>query len=152
MLAHWFHLLVVDTVFNFKKLIEEHCKDIFCWSCRKHPICKNKISLNPQNTDSFSWVFTVVCRVTQVLTAKLGDFIKFLSTCAEQEEIKQGLFQVGGFPSAIGCIDDIHIRITAPQENEPDFVNWKGFYSTDVQTICNLWGKLISLPLIIGLA
>ena len=61
--------------------------------------------------------------MTQVLTAKLGDFIRFLSTHAEQEEIKQGLFQVGGSPSAIGCINDAHIRITAPQVNEPDFVN-----------------------------
>ena len=68
----------------------------------------------------------VVRRVSQALTAKLGDFVTFPSTRAERDEIKQGLFRVGGFSCAIGCIGGTHIRITAPHENEPDFVNRKG--------------------------
>jgi len=76
-----------------------------------------------------------VRHVSQALTAKLGDFITFPSTRAEREEIKQGLFQVCGFPCAIGCTDGTHIRITARHENEPDFVNPKGHHSIDVQVI-----------------
>ena len=61
-----------------------------------------------------STVSRVVRRVTQALAAKLGDFIRFPSTRAERDKIKQGLFRVGGFPCAIGCIDGTHVRITAP--------------------------------------
>ena len=73
--------------------------------------------------------------VSQALTAKLGDFITFQSTRDERDEIKQGLFRVRGFPCAIGCTDGTHIRITAPHENEPYFVNPKGHHSIDVQAI-----------------
>jgi len=56
------------------------------------------------------------------LTSKLDDFITFLQTGVERDEIKQGLFKIGGFPCAIGCIYGTHVRIKAPSENEPDFV------------------------------
>ena len=60
-----------------------------------------------------STVSRLVRRVSQALTVKLGDFVTFPSTRGERDEIKQGLFRVGGFPCAIGCIDGTHIRITA---------------------------------------
>ena len=88
-----------------------------------------------------STVSRVVRRVTQALAAKLGDFIRFPSARAERDEIKQGLFRVGGFPCAIGCIDGTHVRITAPHENEPDYVNRKGYHSINVQAICDHRGK-----------
>ncbi|CAH3146850.1 unnamed protein product, partial [Pocillopora meandrina] len=47
-------------------------------------------------------------------------------------DLKEGLFRVGGFPCAIGFIDGTHVRITAPHENEPDFVNRKGFHSIKI--------------------
>ena len=68
-----------------------------------------------------------------------------------KRRLRKVFFQVSEFPCAIGGIDGPHVRITAPQENEPDFVNRKGFHSINVQAIWNLWGKLISLTLIIGL-
>ena len=97
-----------------------------------------------------STVSRVVRRVTQALSAKVGDFVKFPSTRAERDEIKQGLFRVGGFPCAIGCIDGTHVRITAPHENEPDFVNRKGYHSINVQAICNHRGKQIRPLLNLG--
>ena len=92
----------------------------------------------------------VVRRVTQALSAKVGYFVKFPSMRAERDEIKQGLFHVGGFPCAIGCIDGTHVRITAPHENEPDFVNRKGYHSINVQAICNHRGKQIRPLLNLG--
>ena len=86
------------------------------------------------------------------MTAKLGDFVSFPFTRAERNKIKQGLFRVGGLPCATGCIDGTHVRIIAPQENEPDLVNQKGFHSIKVQEICDHRGKKICLALIIGLA
>ena len=97
-----------------------------------------------------SAVSRVVHRVTQALSAKVGNFVKFPSTRAERDEIKQGLFRVGGFPCAIGCIDGTHVRITAPHENEPDFVNRKGYHSINVQAICNHRGKQIRPLLNLG--
>ena len=69
----------------------------------------------------------VVRRVTQALTTKLGDFERFPSTRAERDDIKEGFFRFGGFP--IEFIDVNHVRIAAPRENEPDFMNRKGFQS-----------------------
>ena len=71
----------------------------------------------------------VVGRVTQALTTKLGDFERFPSTRAERDDIKEGFFRFGGFPYAIQFIDVNHVRIAAPRENEPDFMNRKGFQS-----------------------
>ncbi|CAH3190006.1 unnamed protein product [Porites evermanni] len=70
-----------------------------------------------------------------LITLKLGTWRQVRFFKAERDEIKQGLFRVGGFPCAIGCIDGTHVRITAPHENEPDFVNRKGYHSINVQAI-----------------
>jgi hypothetical protein len=37
-----------------------------------------------------------------------------------------------GFPGVLGCVDGTFIRIQRPAENEPDFVNRKGFHSLNV--------------------
>ena len=78
-----------------------------------------------------------MCRVSQALTAKLGDFITFPSTRAERDEIKQGLFRVCGFPCAIRWIDGTHLRRAAPHKNEPYFINRKGYHSISVQAFCD---------------
>ena len=61
-----------------------------------------------------STVSRVVRRITLALAAKAVDFIKFPSSRAVSDEIKQGLFRIGGFPCGIGCIDGTHVRIPAP--------------------------------------
>ena len=88
-----------------------------------------------------STVSRFVHRVTQALSSKVNDFIKFPSTRSEREEIKRGLFKIGGFPCAIGCIDGTYVRIKAPSQNEPDYVNRKGYHSINVQAVCNHEGK-----------
>ena len=88
-----------------------------------------------------STVSRVVRRVTLALVSKVNDFVKFPTTANEQDESKHGLSRVGGFASAIGCIDGTHVRIKAPSQNEPDYVNRKGFHSINVQAICNHKGN-----------
>jgi len=88
-----------------------------------------------------STVSRVVRRVTLALASKVNEFVKFPTTANERDEIKHGLFRVGGFPCAIGCIDGTHVRIKAPSQNESDFVNRKGFHSVNVQAICNHEGN-----------
>lgn len=92
-----------------------------------------------------STVSRVVRRVTLALASKVNDFVKFPTTPNERDEIKHGLFRVGGFPSAIGCIDGTHVRIKAPSQNEPDFINRKGFHSVNVQAICNHEGSFTNV-------
>ena len=80
--------------------------------------------------------------MTQVITTKVDDFVKFPTTRAEQNEVKQGLYRVGVFPCAIGCVDGTHVKLSSPLlQNELDYVCRKGFYSINVQAICNHEGK-----------
>ena len=48
--------------------------------CRKHPMYKDKISLNPQNTCSFKWVFTVFSetKVTMTISYQYHNFYFFV--------------------------------------------------------------------------
>ena len=86
-------------------------------------------------------VSRIVSRVSTALARKQNEFIRWPSTAAERQEIKQGFFEKGGFPGVIGCIDGTHIRIQGPTAHESDFVNRKGFHSINVQAICDHKGK-----------
>ena len=80
--------------------------------------------------------------MTQVITAKVDDFVKFPTTRAEQNEVKQGLSRVEGLPCAIGCVDGTHVKLSSPLlQNEPDYVCRKGFHSINVQALCYQEGK-----------
>lgn len=67
--------------------------------------------------------------VTLILSSKVNDFMKFPEAANQRDELKHGLFRVGGFPCSIGCIDGAHIKIKVPSENEPDYVNRMGHHS-----------------------
>ena len=86
-------------------------------------------------------VSRIVSRVSTALARKQKQFIRWPSTAAERQEIKQGFFEKGGFPGVIGCIDGTHVRIQGPSAHESDFVNRKGFHSINVQAICDHKGK-----------
>lgn len=88
-----------------------------------------------------STISQVVRQVTLALALKVNDFAQFPTTASEWDEIKHGHFRIGGFPSAIGCTDGTHVQIEAPSQNEPDFVNRKGFHSVNVQAIYNHEGN-----------
>ena len=40
-------------------------------------------------------------------------------------QIKDEFYAMAGFPGLLGLIDGTHVRIQAPSENEPVFVNRK---------------------------
>ena len=82
---------------------------------------------------------STVCRVLpkfcRALNAKRRQFINFPTTNAEKRIIKQGFYEMSGFPSVVGCIDCTHVRISCPSENERDFVNRKSYHSINVQAV-----------------
>ncbi|CAC5421336.1 HARBI1 [Mytilus coruscus] len=45
----------------------------------------------------------------------------------------------------IGTIDGSHVRIQAPSEDEPSFVNRKGVHSVNVQAVCDARGKFTNI-------
>lgn len=87
-------------------------------------------------------VSRVVRRVTVALAGKMDQFVKFPRTRDERNEVKQGLHKLAGFPCAIGCVDGTHVEIKGPTENEPDYVNRKGYHSINVQGICDHKGEI----------
>lgn len=46
-----------------------------------------------------------------------------------------------GFPNVIGAIDGTHIKIRAPSEDADSYINRKGFYSINVQVVCDSLGR-----------
>lgn len=80
-------------------------------------------------------VSRAVRRVSLALAAKAADFIKWPDTPNEVNENKRGFYQLANFPCVLGCIDGTHVRILAPTDNEPNYVNRKGTHSINVQVI-----------------
>ncbi|VEN56256.1 unnamed protein product [Callosobruchus maculatus] len=63
---------------------------------------------------------------------------------AEKNIIEQN-FREKGFPGIIGAIDGCHIKIDKP-DNDPDsYINRKGFYSIQMQAVCDHRRKIIDL-------
>ena len=79
-------------------------------------------------------------RVSLALAPKLDRFVKFPETREHEDQIKKGFYEHAGFPCVIGCVDGSHVRIIAPMESEPNYVNREGFHSINVQGICDLKG------------
>ncbi|CAG2251694.1 HARBI1 [Mytilus edulis] len=83
--------------------------------------------------------------VTNALLSKKDQFIKWPARQEERDRNKQGFFRGGLFPGVIGCIDGTHVKIQAPSEDEPAYVNRKGWHSINVQGICDHEGKFINV-------
>ena len=69
---------------------------------------------------SKSTVSWTVNNVSYALAQKQVHFIKWPSTEAEVAQIKRGIYDKGGFPGVIGCVDGPHMKIQGPTENEND--------------------------------
>lgn len=82
-------------------------------------------------------VSRAITDVSNALTAKRLDFIKWPTDADELRKIKCNFFKRGGFPGVIGCVDGTHVRIQAPSQDENVYVNRKRYHSINVQGICN---------------
>ena len=89
-----------------------------------------------------STVYRVVIDVAKALVAKQHCFIPWPTTNGELLWNKNIIYQCGGFPSVIGCVDGTHIRTQVPHYDENGYVNHKGFHSINMQGICNVEGKI----------
>ncbi len=47
--------------------------------------------------------------------------------------------------NVVGAIDGSHIRIKPPQHHRLDYLNYKGFYSVNMQAICDSNGRFLDI-------
>ena len=79
-----------------------------------------------------STVSCTLSRFMDSLLSKKKEFI-YMPDSVYAEESKLQFYLLGRFPSVIGAIDETHIPIIAPAEDEHLFVNRRGFHSLNVQ-------------------
>ncbi|XP_048478159.1 putative nuclease HARBI1 [Plutella xylostella] len=78
----------------------------------------------------------IIARVSRALALHVGQYVKF-PPVNELAANKRKMFQIAGFPGAIGAIDCTHISIKNPDRERGEvFRNRKGNFSINVQLVC----------------
>ena len=78
-----------------------------------------------------------VDEVSQAIQNHFGhEWIKFPNE-NDMATNKTAFFEYCGMPGVIGAIDCTHVRIIAPNAEAHNFLNRKGYYSKNVQLICD---------------
>ncbi|VVC94244.1 unnamed protein product [Leptidea sinapis] len=83
---------------------------------------------------------TTVSRVVHKVSkeiAKLGRIYISMPNYEDTTDVKAQFFKIAGFPNVIGCIDGSHIPIQSRGEQAEIFRNRKGFFSINVQVVCD---------------
>ncbi|CAG4988661.1 unnamed protein product [Parnassius apollo] len=89
-----------------------------------------------------------VSQVTEALNSQIicNNFIKFPTSRAERDVIKQKFLTTYKIPGVIGCIDGSHFRIFTPQkEIEHLFYCRKHFHSLNVQVVCDSECRILNV-------
>lgn len=75
-------------------------------------------------------------RVCQSIVNLRGNYISWPNQ-QEATRISNTFKAKNGFPDIIGCIDGSHIPICKPSQNAESYFNRKGYYSMNVQAVCD---------------
>lgn len=91
-----------------------------------------------------------VNKVTQAILKCLSNKISFPRTNDEMQQKKVKFMAKNDFPGIIGIVNGTHIGIISPPTNDPNapadlFYNSKGFYSLNVQIICDSDYKILNV-------
>jgi len=87
---------------------------------------------------SQSSISILVKEISEILAKNKEEFVKFPKSAEEVEIENQRFFILGRFPGVVGALDCTHIKIQCPGgESAELFRNRKGFFSINVQAICN---------------
>lgn len=80
----------------------------------------------------------IVKLVSHVIATLRPQFIKFPDIENDIKKLKQDFYNIAKFPMVIGAMDCTHIKIKSPGgDNAEAYRNRKGFFSINVQTICD---------------
>lgn len=85
-----------------------------------------------------STVCRIVHNISRLIACNRNRYIKFPATFDEIRRSKQRFFDIAGFPCVVGAIDCTHVKIVSPGGESPEiYRNRKGFFSLNVQCVCN---------------
>ncbi|XP_066590835.1 putative nuclease HARBI1 [Prorops nasuta] len=90
---------------------------------------------------STSWHCTM--RVVIALYKKVNLFIKWPSA-NEGMKTMEATQRKYGFPGVLGAIDGTHVKIVKPEEHPEAYINRKGYYSIQLQVVCDHELKFIN--------
>ena len=79
-------------------------------------------------------VYRRVCKA--IVRHLMDEFIKF-PIGQKAQAVMEAFEGKKGFPGVMGAIDGTHIPIKAPKNNHEQYINRKGFFSVQLQVICD---------------
>ena len=84
-------------------------------------------------------VSRIITQTTEALASPniVNQFIKFPTSQAAVDRNVQQFRIMSGFPGVVAAIDGTHVRIVAPADNEPLYVNRHRYHSINVQVACD---------------
>ncbi|XP_067888745.1 putative nuclease HARBI1 [Heterodontus francisci] len=94
----------------------------------------------------------VALKVTVALTfyasasfQRAGDYVRFGTDPESQHQRALGFVSITGFPQVRGFTDCTHLAIKAPVGQPAAFLNRKGFYSLNVQLVCDHRNRFLQM-------
>ena len=83
-------------------------------------------------------VSIITRRVTQAISMHMGPkYIALPRTEVEVKDKVEKFYLSHGFPQCLGAIDGTHIEIKEPSANATDYINRKGWASSNIQACCD---------------
>jgi len=76
-------------------------------------------------------------KVSLAIKRRLHNYVHFPPERQEHLKMMDKFYEISQFPQVVGCVDGPHIHITAPSQNEQEYVNRKGYHSLNIQLICD---------------
>ena len=86
-----------------------------------------------------SSVSRCIAAVSGAISRRVKNYITF------PRKIKQGFYDINGFPNVIGAIDGTLIPIKGPSVDEPAYVCRKGFHVINIQAGCDARLRLLNI-------
>ncbi|CAK1587254.1 unnamed protein product [Parnassius mnemosyne] len=88
----------------------------------------------------------IIHRVSAAIASLNHEYIKFPNTQQEIRQNQREFYGIARFPRVIGAMDCTHVRISSPGGDQAElFRNRKGYFSINVQTICNANLEIIDI-------
>ena len=81
--------------------------------------------------------YRVYRRVCKAIVRYLMDEFITIPTGQKAQVVMEAFEEKRGFPGVMGATDGTHIPIKAPKHNHDQYINRKGFFSVQLQVICD---------------
>lgn len=91
-------------------------------------------------------VSKVIFDICEAIAIFLGP--KYISLPRNEDEMRAKVSEFEtkfGMIQAFGCIDGTHVPIICPGVNSQDYYSYKGFYSLNVQAVCDYRGQFLDV-------